>query len=167
MILIVTGLGRCGTSLLMRMLDAGGLDVHGQPPGYEAGWTAKARSIDLRAIDGQAVKILGAHEHRPIGRPWCSVVLSRDPAAQAKSMLTFHGRPSTPEAVARVEADIRRRQVRLERFAEKRTSLAVRFEELVGDPEVVADRVAVFVAGQLGVELDRAAMGSVVVRRSK
>lgn len=82
--LAVAGLGRCGLTMTMQMLDAGGLDVFGEPPAYEPGHYASA-------WDSNAVKLVD-----PIGNELSGLLpapgtlqwlwLVRDPKEQAKSM---------------------------------------------------------------------------------
>ena len=62
---IVAGLGRCGTSLVMRMLDVAGLPTIGGYPDWECPETQGLLETDpaawRSAVDGQAVKLLDAH----------------------------------------------------------------------------------------------------------
>lgn len=90
-VIIVAGLGRCGTSLTMQMLQAGGIPCVGEYPAFED------QRTDITALDyrwlgeqrGRAVKLLdphrGAHSLRTI---YATVIwLDRDPTEQAKSQI--------------------------------------------------------------------------------
>lgn len=52
--LIVTGLGRCGTTMTMAMLDAGGFAVAGPRPSYEDAARFGIGRIDHAWLDRQA-----------------------------------------------------------------------------------------------------------------
>lgn len=58
-ILFVAGFGRCGTTMMMTMLDRGGFPVVGPPPAYEVGEMSPMAKPDLqwlRSCAGKAVK---------------------------------------------------------------------------------------------------------------
>jgi hypothetical protein len=92
--IVVAGLGRCGTSLTMRMLATAGFPTVGTAPDYEVeevqdllerGELVKFGSF----TEGRAVKILDPHRWR-MPSYWGEVrviFLKRDPVQQAKSQL--------------------------------------------------------------------------------
>ena len=91
MITIVTGLGRCGSSLAMKMLKAGGFDVVGTLPLYEDNRSSigKFDADWLLEQDGKVVKCLSLH-HLPIKKgEYRFIVLTRDIEEQAKSQIKF------------------------------------------------------------------------------
>lgn len=94
-LIIVTGLGRCGTSLLMHMLKAGGVPVTGNYPDFEVTPAAR-RYVSaqwLNACAGSAVKVLDPHKHAwPLATLMPEVIvlwLDRDPKEQAQSQAKF------------------------------------------------------------------------------
>ena len=87
----VVGFGRCGSTMLMHMLRAGGLHPAGDvsPGSLElAGGAAAAGGLDLR---GRSVKLLDSVKYLglPAGDPpvvtWRFVWLDREPVEQARS----------------------------------------------------------------------------------
>lgn len=92
-VIVVAGLGRCGSSLTMQMLEAGGVPCVGEYPAFE-----DPRSCSLQfdwkwfsSCAGKAVKVLDPHHlDVPLHSVPCSVIwLDRDPTEQAKSQLKF------------------------------------------------------------------------------
>jgi hypothetical protein len=90
-VFLVCGFGRCGSSLAMQMLDAGGYPVTVGPPDYEDD-IAKNKQPSLRDWadkDEHAIKILDPHLIRFPDFSFRAVWLDRDPAEQAKSFAKF------------------------------------------------------------------------------
>ena len=92
-ITIVTGLGRCGTSLVMQMLHAGGMACAGEYPAFEPEETNPA-SFDaayVAAQPGKEVKLLNLHwqEVQLAPAEYRFIVLRRDPREQARSHAKF------------------------------------------------------------------------------
>lgn len=60
---LVCGLGRCGSSVTMQMLQAGGYQTFGDWPDFEPEEAGSSRNIPhlLSLIDTSAVKILDPH----------------------------------------------------------------------------------------------------------
>lgn len=92
-ILFVAGLGRCGTTMVMNMLAAGGMPCSGPAPAYET-LRLSHRQVELpwvRAQAGRAVKWLDPHKvqilahHLPT--PPVIICLARDPQHQARSQI--------------------------------------------------------------------------------
>lgn len=89
---VVTGFGRCGSTLTMRMLQAGGMPVIGQPPafesmrtaalGYDADWVLQQR--------GHAVKVLYHRGLEFLPGDWRFIWLKRNYKQQARSFKKFH-----------------------------------------------------------------------------
>lgn len=163
-ITIVSGLPRSGTSLLMQMLGAGGIDpvTDGQrvadadnPRGYfeleavkqlkkDAGWIAGAR--------GKAVKVI-SHllGDLPTGEHYRIVFVERDLdevlASQAK-MIVRCGAAAPPEEVVRRAFETH--LLAFDRVAAGRPDwsvLRVRYAELIAEPSAAAERLAEFFAG--------------------
>ena len=58
---IVSGLGRCGTSLVMQMLAAGGIDCYGPFPAYEPEGLGMGRDLPSLLALRKAFKLLDPH----------------------------------------------------------------------------------------------------------
>jgi hypothetical protein len=87
----VVGFGRCGSSMVMQMLAAGGVPLAGDPsPGSLElpGGAEAAHTLDL---SGTAVKLLDsvAYFGVPAAPSWRFVWLDRDPIEQSRSHLKF------------------------------------------------------------------------------
>lgn len=90
-VIIVSGLSRCGTSLVMQMLQAGGVDVTGEHPAFElVEFTGPRELAFLSRFRGRAVKIIDPYLFDWRGAPELKVIwLDRDPVEQAKSQIKF------------------------------------------------------------------------------
>jgi len=91
-ITLVCGFGRCGSSMVMQMLRAGGMPVTGEWPDFEtilgiANGSVSALEDSYNA--GRATKILEPHKVAPKLRPggYRSIWLDRDVEQQAKSLM--------------------------------------------------------------------------------
>ena len=92
--LVVAGLGRCGTSLAMQLLDRAGYPCFGEYPSYETDETNPLCGIPadlLQRNEGRAVKIIDPHhaaEMCGISFNGCRVIyLTRDLTEQARSQI--------------------------------------------------------------------------------
>jgi hypothetical protein len=180
-IIVVSGLPRSGTSMAMRMLEAGGVPIltdrvraadDDNPRGYfefepvkhlhagtDTGW--------LDGAAGQAVKIISflltwlpeSHEYRVLfmRRDLSEVVASQE------TMLERRGEGASPsgkgaaETVQLYEAHL----AQVDRFLARRAcfrTLDVQYHEALATPREQAERIAVF----LGANLDLAAMVTAV-----
>ena len=115
--LIVTGFGRCGTTMVMTMLDAGGFPVAGHRPAYEVAAAMGPGRLDHDWMDrqaGRAVKVIDptiCPLHRyPFRAPPVVICLQRDLTQQARSQIAFAtGRHDAPRHVVKGWAsDLRR-----------------------------------------------------------
>lgn len=189
--LFVCGLGRCGTTLVMRMLAAGGAPVAGEAPTFER-YTHNelAAPATLAEVRGRAVKVLDPQRlgfFHPLFdlRPRHAILLSRDTAEQAKSQIHFVR--SLQEAVsveagagprlytgaqpgnrgmrrtltARLIRDQKAAQDTLRRAGVPITPLA--FERILAEPQAMAERIAFQLRPWW--RLDAAAMAATVIRR--
>lgn len=161
----VCGFGRCGTSMTMAMLAAGGVPIAGQDsPPYELPDLRDAWSMDLT---GKAVKLLDVvlrAEAVPYAPEWRFVWLDRDHVEQARSAVRFlsaAGYPVPPDAAARFRDSYRRDRpdaLRLLRGAGP--VLVLRYERVLEDPRRAARRLKT-----LWPELDVKAAAGAVERR--
>lgn len=175
--IIVSGLGRCGTSLVMQMLDSGGVLTTGQWPAYECAETMGDTATHhawLRSIEGRAAKLLDPHRcSPPRDLPALVIWLDRDVDQQAQSQIKFTemlcgvSRPSR----------MRRRQLASLLTTERCAALAaldgpdrrrlmLRFEHLVEAPYEAAQMIAGFLKLQAEVQMDAARAAAVAIPRS-
>jgi hypothetical protein len=168
-IIIVSGLPRSGTSLMMQMLDAGGVEVvtdnvrtadTDNPRGYYEFEQVKAIKRDttwLPATRGRAFKMVSQLlYHLPPGETYRVIFMERDleeVLVSQEKMLTRLGRTPAPrEEIRRAYA------VHLERLHEwlgrqgNVAVLRVRYSDLVGRPREQAERVRQFLGGRADVE---------------
>jgi hypothetical protein len=170
-IVIVSGLPRSGTSMMMQMLAAGGLalvtdDVRGADESNPAGYfeLEAVKDLDkpidpswLRTARGRGVKIVSslleylpdAHNYKVLfmERPLAQVLASQD------AMLARRGVDASDPAsgdqtrlVAEYDAHLRRVRALLAGRACFET-LTVRYEDAIARPRDVASRVAHFIGG--------------------
>jgi len=176
-IVVVSGLPRSGTSMMMRMLEQGGMPIlsdgvrtadESNPRGYyeftpvkalgkspDVGWLAGAR--------GRAVKVVSSLlEHLPARHTYRVIFMRRDldeVIASQNAMLARRGEPVTASADLRQTFEAHLRRVlglvaRRPGFA----LLEVRYADALSHPAEEAARVAAFV----GRRLDAAKMAAAV-----
>lgn len=90
--IIVAGMGRCGSSLLMQMLSSAGVKCLGEFPAFEPDETSMSRDpASLLKMGGTAMKILGPHRDAPKWRRFDAKIiwLNRDVKEQARSQVKF------------------------------------------------------------------------------
>lgn len=138
----VCGFGRCGSTMVMAMLNAGGCPpVAGSHSGtFEVANVAAALQSPF-ALPGHAVKLLDAvlWDWLPSSPEWRFVWVDRDPTQQARSMVKFAslimGRPLEPGAeqvfAASYTAD---RPVALAGLKRLGPVLVLRYEDVLADP---------------------------------
>lgn len=89
-IVIVAGLGRCGSSLMMQMLSAAGLRCAGEYPAFEPNEADRDRISGRWLSRFEAVKILDPQRRRlPSGLNAIVLWLDRDVFQQAASQVKF------------------------------------------------------------------------------
>lgn len=179
MIVVVSGLPRSGTSLLMQMLKAGGLPVltdglrvadEDNPRGYFEWEPAKRLPREpelIRMAEGKAVKIVSSllwalppgYEYRVLymERPLAEV------AASQVAMIRRHGgaAPLEGEALVRALAAHQQQVLALVRQIPGAALCTVRYHDVLADPFQQARRIANF----LGMPLDCEAMARQADRR--
>lgn len=135
----VCGFGRCGSTMLMTMLVAGGCPPGGatQPP-YEGDF----QQLWNLPLGGRAVKLLDSVTYYgvPSAPTWRFVWLDRDPVEQARSHIkfvnTFVGQVADhDDAVARFAASYQRdRPKTLNLLHGHGSVLVMRYEHVLADP---------------------------------
>ena len=173
--IVVAGLGRCGSSLLMQMLSAGGVPCLGSYPDFEDERTVpetfSAPWFD--GLRGCAVKILEAHRLPIMKMPGHIVIwLYRDEIEQAKSALKFlastgmrvdNGRRAVRAFAAGIRRDSSIASARLGLLHDNPT-LAISFATIVEHPTDVASKISRWLA-RFGFSTDPDAMAGQVVPR--
>lgn len=176
-IIAVCGLGRCGSTMTMRMLHAGGVEpfCSEEQTGkrFESPWPNRLPSdFDwLRECKGKAVKILRPDIYTP-PKPmkYDFIYLMRNPFEQAKSQIKFikghfrvvnepgeHDIAEIAERMMNKNAELLRM---MKGYPDKRIHV-MQFESTINDPLGEAEKLATF----LGLDT-AAAMAAVVERRS-
>lgn len=165
-IFVVSGLGRCGSSLVMQMLEAGGVPVTGEWPSFESALGLEDLDNEqMKSLDGKAIKKLVPYQ-LPMPAGWNYVVMwiDRDPVQQAISSIKFLRTmfSSVPCEVLKIKkSDVlryarnynhdREKSLRaLNRVAAK--IIYLRFEELLSSPRYVANVLDYNMGGGLDVE---------------
>jgi hypothetical protein len=162
--LIVSGFGRCGSSLVMQMLHAGGFPTTGDYPAFEdERYSLGQKSAPL----GVAVKILDPHKFHMLPGHYRWIWLDRDPRQQAKSQVKFlrhvAGLSLGKEAVSKFAKSFKDERPAC-MAAIKRIGgplLQLRFENIVNSPDCAAQAIGGFVGC-----CSHASMAAVIVRRS-
>lgn len=173
--IVVAGLGRCGSSMVMQMLDRAGVPCVGDFPAYET--DASLAEFDPREFAARsetAIKILDAHR-LPIGAMPHHVViwLTRDATEQAKSAIKFmslflpsvtQDRATRRALAASFRHDALKAAAALQ-LQRGTPHLALQFEDMILRPTFAAQRIRVFLR-QFGYDLDAEAMAAAVRVRS-
>ena len=173
MITIVSGLPRSGTSLMMQMLDAGGLPVLSDgkrkadtdnPKGYLEWERIKQLPKDPSLIaeaEGKVVKVISqlilslpsGHDYRVIlmQRPLPEVLKSQD------EMLRRRGNADSNADASAIEEAFQRPLIEVNRWLVGKSNMQVsrvHYHRVLREPKAVAEEIAAF----LGVPLDVEAM---------
>jgi len=109
-ILFVTGLGRCGTTMVMQMLHTAGVPCAGTYPAFEDIPVAPS-GVDhdwLARQAGRAVKWIDPTVTHVRHRNGAAIFLTRDPAEQARSQLKMLGASQDRATRRLLERAIRR-----------------------------------------------------------
>lgn len=158
-LVLVAGLGRCGSSLLMQMLDAGGYPIvpgHGGAPGYEhpanvgRGQLPPGASGALKWLDPQRLAPPPKAEVRG------SILLLRDNREQSRSHIKFLsalGFDTRGATVRQHAASLRQDEPRARRELVARGSLyVVQFEELIARPRTALAALRSWIGSDLDIE---------------
>lgn len=160
-IIAVCGLGRCGSSLMMKMLHRGGVEPHCEPHrlgnSYESDDILRLPGVDgwMDALPGKAVKLLDPHHCTPPERfAYDLIWLDRDEIQQARSQLKLlkalhpgEGIPTNRLAVRAMAAGLYRNRRAaldvLEALPDHRL-LKLRFEDMILHPGLPVWRLVRF-----------------------
>ncbi|QUT04009.1 hypothetical protein KFK14_12720 [Sphingobium phenoxybenzoativorans] len=177
-IILVAGLGRCGSSLTMQMLAAAGVPTVGDWPDFEH---SSATGLPgnyaewLPLAKGRAVKALDPHRWTLPGYSnYALIWLSRHPVEQAKSMLKLIGQRNDRQARRAMEASVRR-DAQIARKAVDRAmlvggsdlsrTLSLPFETMIHAPDIAAAKIASLLFEVTGRHVDTDAMARCVRKR--
>jgi len=176
-VLFIAGLGRCGTTMLMRMLDHGGIPVAGDRPAYEPQemmMSAPLYRRQLYVLDqlGKAVKWIGPMQAPLAWGSWTggavtSVLMRRDAEHQARSTAKFVGQYASKAGIRAIAASIRSDQKQTEAYLEAAGNVySMSFESVLKEPAEAAAKLAQICKVALGLDLDTAAAAAAVIRRT-
>ncbi|HLA63748.1 MAG TPA: hypothetical protein VK610_04930 [Rhodothermales bacterium] len=178
MIVVVSGLPRSGTSLLMQMLAAGGLTPltdafrapdDSNPRGYYEHEGVKALARDAAWVpdaDGHALKVVAPLlPLLPPGPDYRVVFTDRalDEVLRSQaSMLTRLGRPAARPEVIRPVFERQLAAAHAWAAAHATASLTLPYPALLADPAAAAARLADFIEAGGAAPLDRPAMAATI-----
>ena len=187
-IVVVSGLPRSGTSMAMKMLHAGGLDVvtdgirqadESNPKGYFELEAVKeldkhAGTAWLRAARGKAVKIVSSLlTYLPEDNEYKVIFMRRDLdevlASQNKMLVQRGEAPGTPEHDAQLRDYYEQHLVKVHRFLARRSCfsvLTVDYRSALERPQDEARRMNTFVGGTLD-EARMAEVGDPLLYRNR
>lgn len=178
-ILAVTGITRCGSTMMMRMLHRGGMEVLADThTGYEDARMAALPTawMWLEEARGKAVKLLDIHRFTPprgiseTGRDFIFILMTRNQKQQAKSIAKMlrlvDGTAVNRKGVMRLRDSIRRdMHETVSLIGMRGPMITVSFERTLSHPLLTAQKVAEF-AGEFGFNLDPNRMAEAVISRS-
>jgi hypothetical protein len=167
-ITVVSGLPRSGTSMMMKMLEAGGLPVltdhrrtadEDNPRGYyederikrlahDASWLGQARGKVIKVVSPLLRHLRPEHRYR-------IVFLRRDLAevlASQRQMLVRRAQPADAVSDTEMAAAYRKHLHAMEAWLEEQPNidvLYVEYREIVGSPAEPAARINQFLGGRL------------------
>lgn len=161
----VCGFGRCGSTMLMTMLHAGGIQPAGGavPHSYELAGIDVALGLTAGDLAGRSVKLLDSVLYRPLpdADGWRIVWLDRDPRHQARSHLKMLRAAGLQQhaGMARDLADSYRRDRPLALAALRGYGPVheATYEDAVRNPDRFASVLAEFLAPDLTLDADAAA----------
>lgn len=168
-IVVVSGLPRCGTSLMMQMLDRGGMPVitdhiraadPDNPRGYyefervkklkeDASWIAEARGKAFKMVSQLLYELPSSEKYRIVfmERDMDEMILSQE------KMLARLNKPAAPRD--RIRRAFASHLERLREWLARQPNMAVldvSYNDLMGRPAEQAARVAAFLGGRVDVE---------------
>lgn len=173
---LVCGFGRCGTSMVMQMLAAGGLPCTGTYPIFEATLPTGADAAWWAAQRGKAVKILdllGTPGFRLPAGYYRAIWMDRRPAEQARSQSKFNA-VFSPAEQRYIDTRANRRAIETALIRDRPKAiqalrrlcaeepLILPFEDVLNAPDSTARRLAEWTGRPLAV----AAMAAQVAERS-
>ncbi len=165
-VVIVSGFGRCGSSVVMQMLEAGGFPCVGDFPSFEDMHVAVMGPIDrawFLSHSGRAMKVLDPHQNLiPRDVPVRAIWLDRDVIQQARSHAKFlrlvAGMPIPDDYPRNVAESLRKDRPGIYAYLGNGPVLTLTFERVLAAPAAMAAEINRFVCGHL----DESAMAKAV-----
>ena len=171
-IYIVSGLPRSGTSMMMKMLEAGGLSIltdnirtaddDNLQGYYEFERVKKLKDGDVEWIkdaQGSVVKVISALlEHLPAGQHYKVIFMEREMMeilSSQRKMLERRGKPGNPAEDGRFSELYGKHLDKIKSWLAHQTNMEVlyiHYNEMVEQPAVYAARVAEFLGTSLNVK---------------
>lgn len=177
-ITIVSGLPRSGTSMMMRMLEAGGMPLltdnirkadDDNPKGYYEFERVKQIKEDSTWLDearGKAVKMISALlVHLPRSHHYKVIFMRRkmdEILASQQKMLDRRGKPADPSGDAKMAALYEKHLKQTEAWMERESNLSflyVNYNQMMANPAEHVSRVSAFLGND---SLDTGAMVAVI-----
>lgn len=173
--IVVSGLTRCGSSMMMQMLYAGGCPISCEPgneliSGEHSDQLSALRDIALGLTTGMAIKCLDPHNFiLPPDKKYIFIWMKRDYKEQSKSIAKFMqmllGVKESKRTLARkFEQSLPSETRKCWRMYADHPMIEVRFEDVIANPKEEAIRVADFIKDVVILDTDK--MTSVVINRS-
>ncbi|RMD50647.1 MAG: sulfotransferase family protein [Candidatus Thermofonsia bacterium] len=175
---IVSGLPRSGTSMMMKMLEAGGIPpvtdaIREADPDNPKGYYEfeRVKQMDkgdvawLKEAQGKVVKVISALlKHLPADYQYKVVFMRRNMPeilASQRKMLTRRGENADAMDDEKMAALFEKHLTQIEAWLAEQPNfetLYVHYSDVLADPKAQVDRVAAFLGGNLNIQ----AMGEVV-----
>lgn len=147
-VLFVTGLGRCGTTMMMQMLQAAGVPCAGTYPAFED-VPVTPSAVDHAWLDkqgGKAVKWIDPTVTRVRHANGAAIFLSRDPVEQAKSQLKMLGARNDRNArramAKAIQRDTRHARAIVTNLFGAHFVLLLHYDEILRNPAYAVSQVA-------------------------
>ena len=175
-VFLVCGFGRCGSSLAMQMLEAGGFRVNGEWPAFEDDIVMRDIPADeWTSYIGSAVKSIDTHKFTPpAGVNYRAIVMLRDHKQQAASQVKFasafmgltFGRGARKKLERSYDDEMPALLRTVETLCGPKGWSTLRFEDLLSHTEMAAVQLAQNATGEGYPALDITAMVRAVKPRS-
>ncbi|WP_104019079.1 hypothetical protein [Roseovarius nitratireducens] len=149
-VLFVTGLGRCGTTMVMQMLQAAGVPCAGTHPAFEdIPVTPSGVDHEWLALQaGRAVKWIDPTVTRVRHPNGAAIFLTRDPVEQAKSQLKMIGtrndRTARRVMAKSIQRDTRHARSIVTNLFGAHFVLHLHYDKILRDPAYAAAQTAYF-----------------------
>ena len=183
---IVSGLPRSGTSLMMQMLQAGGMKLltderraadENNPRGYFEYEAVKRSGTDvswLGLAGGRVVKVIHLLlHHLPADRPYRVIFMLRDVQEVVTSqrvMLKSSGRSGAQIPDDKLAAVFEQQLLEVRRWLAERPSfrvLYVNYRDVLSDPSAAAQPIDLFLGGRLDVSAMAGAVDRTLYRQRR
>ena len=150
--IFVSGLGRCGSSMTMQMLDAAGIPCVGDYPSFET-WETDNAVVSLEWLSGHqgcAAKMLDPHRSSVPDDANCVIIwLDRDAEQQAKSqckMISVLGDVDVRGQWRRMRSQIRRDRRKCLKIIDRWPVMMLTFEDILSEPLETSMNIAKYLS---------------------